>query len=196
MRVLSRITAAFAVLTMSLLLTGAAMAQSTHLYPASDTVSMGSAPATLGGLLKCTFHGGTIKLPATGSSGAVTLSYTELPSFTACAEGYTVTVSGPWTISAEYGTDSGKITIPANGFVAKTAKGEIIFQNTQGSTTMNATWNNGFSSPVNVGSAMEVWGSPSFTLGGGNQLTPFAFGPALVSLTDVTHPASLPVLGP
>jgi hypothetical protein len=202
MRKLRRVGAALALLALTLLGAQSAFAQSSHLYPASDTVSMGSAPMTIGWALpiQCTFHGGSVVLPAKGTtSGPITMSYLERPSFTGCTlEGIavTVTTSENWTLSAEYGAADGKITIPAYGLKVLGPKGEVEIFNPSASVSLNVGWNNGFSSPVSVHSALEVYGSPSMFWAFDGKYHATSFGPTLLSLTDVTHPASMPVLGP
>jgi hypothetical protein len=194
MQIVRRTGAALAVLALALFAAGSAFAQSTDLYPASDVVSIGSAPMTVG-YFTCTFHGGTVTLPAKGSTGAVNLSYSERPSLTGCGTNVTAVESGTWSLSIEYGNAQGQITIPPEGLKIESSKGEYYFFSTS-AIKLNVAWNNGFSSPVSVGSAMEVWGSPEMWSFVDGKYHPTSFGPSLVSLTDTTHPASLPLLGP
>jgi hypothetical protein len=202
MKRIRKVSAALALLALTLLGAQSAFAQSSHLYPASDTVSMGSAPITISWVLPlhCTFHGGSVVLPAKGTtSGPITMSYLERPSFTGCTvEGTPVTVatSENWTLSAEYGAANGKITIPAYGFEVLGPKGEVEMFNSQESISLNVGWNNGFSSPVSVHSALEVYGSPQLFWAFDGKYHATSFGSTLLTLTDVTHPASMPVLGP
>jgi hypothetical protein len=182
----------------ALWLAPAAFAQSTDLYPAGDTVTGSSSPMTLingyGLKTTCTFNPGSFVLPTKGNpSGPETVNFTTRPTFTACGGRVTVETSGTWSISIQYGSGQAVVTIPVNGF-AESAEG-LGGGNPAGEWKMNATWNNGFSSPVAVSGSLGFLPS-SNTQNVEGKAKEFTFGSALDTLSDLTHPASLPLLGP
>ncbi len=189
-----RLSAALAVVGLALWLAPAALAQSSTLYPAGDTVSASSIPITMTfGTLSptCTFNPGTLSIPTKGnSSGAETATFTGTPTFTGCSIGFKVETSGTWTISTQYGTGAATITIPAGGFI-----GNYGVQNIGESWTLVGVWNNGFTSPVNVSSSVDLYPTTDTYYSGGVEKK-IAFGSAFSTLTDLTHPGSPLLLGP
>jgi hypothetical protein len=188
---------AIAVTALALLIPGyASAAQSSTFYPAGDTISVSSSPVTVTNPLKqtdtCMFNGGSFVVPAANhkASGPLVAPFSTLPTITECAgpaklifTSQVVTSEEPWSISLQYlGVPT--INIPFGGI---TCDGT-----TSGGTTLpGVVWSNGFTSPVSVSSAMGLGGTLERS-GCGN----LTIGLNVHSLTDVTHPSSLPLLGP
>ncbi len=192
-----------------------ALAQSTTMYPANDSVSLSSTPITIPigsyvrgsqiytGSTTCTLNGGAFTVPASGKSGPVIVNFTTRPTYTGCTEiehvnnktkvPVTITTSGAWTLSAQYGTAAVVVAAPVltiniAGEPALTAGSGISF---------GGGWDNGFSSPVSVASAVQWGGTVTMSLyEQGEKTKEVAFPLSLETMTDTTHPASLPVLGP
>jgi hypothetical protein len=194
MKMIRPLGAIFGVLAVALCLAPAALAQSTDIYPAGDTVSASSSPVLIG-KTNCTFNPGVFALPAKGNtSGPVTSTFTTRPTYTACDEGWKMETSGTWTISSQYGTAAVTINIPTGGF-KETFAGVTLAQNSAGPWTLTGVWNNGFSSPVSVSSSIDLYPSKNtyYYEGAPREIT---FGSAFSTLSDTTHPGSLLLLGP
>lgn len=195
----------------------AAAAQSTTMYPGGDVVSLSSAPITIEGPnfkpTGCTTTGGSFVVPSSRNpSGPVTATLKTLPTFN-CVEKMGVD-KGVWQISVEYGTGVVTLKIPPEGllFKAPVAKGhecpaeECWFNQTLNGAAgalVGGPWNNGFRSPVvvssaaNFGGSLAVWHNKNPFEGGfeGSETLTFK-STGLITLTDTTHPESVPLVGP
>ncbi len=209
----TRIAGLLVVVTGALLAVApSALAQSTTMYPASDSISASSTPITFGtGPLMnvtCTLSGGTFTVPSKGNpSGAVSGTYTTLPSFTACTKnlsGETVTIEtknikGPWTMNAQYGVGNAQLLAPVEAIWVYT-NGTLLALSTGNSLT--GWWSNGFTSPFLQNTTTQLGGTVTLecqrsgSLCTGGASVKQTVNPVLESLTDLTHPASLPVVGP
>jgi len=220
MRLPSKVGATtFAVAIMSIAAASpAAFAQSTTMYPAGDSVSLSSTPETIviptfqhgshfyGGTTTCTFSGGAFTVPSTGnSSGPVTIKFTTRPAFTGCTEitnigtktkvPVAIVTEGEWTFSAQYGTAAVALATSGSGGITIDVAGEPAMA--RGGSLFAGGWDNGFASPVSVSSAMQY--GATLTMGlieQGEKKVEITFPQTLLTMTDTTHPASLPVLGP
>jgi hypothetical protein len=184
------------------------------MYPASDSISASSVPVTFGNgpLLNstCTLNGGAFTVPTKGNpSGAVTATFTTLPSFTGCTKNIageevkieTKKEKGPWTVTVQYGLGTVSINLPVEAIWAYT-NGTLLGLST-GPNSLTGWWSNGFSSPFLLSTAMQYGGTVTFECQKKNFIcsSPGApvkqtINPVIESLTDTTHPSSLPVLGP
>jgi hypothetical protein len=192
---LQRLGVMAAVLATSLCLAPAALAQSTDLYPAGDSVSASASPVTIGGTT-CTFNPGVFTTPTKGNpSGPLTGTFTTRPTYSGCTAEHTIETSGTWTISEQYGSGAATITIPVGGFKMSSYGGLLTIINTASAWTLTGVWNNGFSSPVKVASSVDLYPSKNtyYSEGAPHELT---FGSTLGTLSDVTHPGDLLLLGP
>jgi hypothetical protein len=182
-------------------------AYSSTVYPAGDSISASSVPVTVtGGPFgiyndTCTLNGGTFTVGAHNLGGPVTLNYSANPTYTSCTGNRTITIStsggGAWKLAAQYGQAATTVTVPSGGL--QIFDGVCTY--TSGSNAaFTGSWNNGFTSPANVSSAITVGGAMGLTASGsgcaaGSTFT-FTFGLGMQTLTDTTHPTSLPLLGP
>jgi hypothetical protein len=204
----------------------AAFAQSTTMSPSGDSVSLSSAPVKIviptffksttkerayRGTTTCTLNGGSFVIPSTGNkNGPVTVSYASRPSFTGCteiteiAEGkerkvpLTITTAGEWTLSAQYGTGHVTVTVPKEGLTIN-VNGEPAFyvKREAGPVSFNGHWENGFPPPMSVSSTIEYGGAVTlYEWEEGELHKEIDFPQVLETMTDTTHPASLPVVGP
>jgi hypothetical protein len=188
----------FALLTAS----SALAVPSSTLYPPGDSVSASSVPISLalGGIKDtCTLTGGAFTIPAASHnpSGPVVLNYATRPTITECSGNtvLTVTTQNAWKLNAQYGEASPTVTIPINGLVVTEPFCGDVY-NKAAVTIGGAGWFNGFTSPVNVGSAIAYGGAATLTCLGNGTERQLTLGTALQTLTDTTHPGSLPLLGP
>jgi hypothetical protein len=194
MKVVRWISASLAVVGAALLLAPAAFAQSTDLYPGGDTVATSLTSAQGGTTMNCPVNLGAFTLPAKGNpSGSVTGAFTTRPTFE-CKSPIKVETLGEWSISVQYGTGQATITIPAGGIKEWVGSLQTL-SNTMNAWTWNGVWNNGFSSPVSVPSSIDLLPTEDTFYSGGEKRTA-TLGTAFTTLTDTTHPASLPLLGP
>ncbi len=189
----------------------------TTMYPQGDSMSLSATPVTipLGGFFRganfyegtttCTLNGGAFTAPLT-KSGAV--NFTTIPTYTGCTEilknkntkvPVTITTAGTWSLTAQYGTAAVTVAIPRSGLTIN-VDGEPAWYGSSEWNTSSFTggWNNGFTEPVNVGTAISYGGTVTFHLSGGGEKSTkeIPFSQSLQTVTDTTHPASRPVLGP
>jgi hypothetical protein len=214
------IAIASTLVALGVVIPSAALAQSTTMYPSGDSLSLSSIPITIpfgaffrgttaySGSPTCTFNGGAFTVPATGNkTGPVSVNFSTRPTLTGCTEienlnkktkvPVEITTGGTWTLSAQYGTAGVVVTVPG---LTISVEGSPAWETRPeyGAVSLAGAWDNGFSAPVNVASAVDYGGPLKLYLSGGGEknVKEFAFGLNLFSLTDTTHPASLPVLGP
>jgi hypothetical protein len=194
------IAVAISSLTVALAMSAPAFAAySSTLYPAGDAISASSVPVTVtgpGGFINdtCTLNGGAFTIPGANhnSAGPVTMNFTTLPTYTSCTGNVplTITTTGAgvhWTFSAQYGQAATTVNIVPGGLIFNYLSQQCA---NQSAASFSGSWNNGFTSPVSVSSAI-AYGGPITTNCG-----QFTFGVGLQTLTDTTHPASLSLLGP
>jgi hypothetical protein len=194
----------------------AALAQSTTMYPKGDSVSLNSMPITVpipsaplkkivGGNTTCTLNGGAFTVPTTGnSSGPEAVSFTTEPTFTGCTSigtaktPVTITTSGTWTMSVQYGIPTAVVTIPSNGLtISLNGTPYLYVKPEHGPISRSGGWDNGFSSPLSVSSALDYLGPVTlYVWEEGENTKEVKFPETLQTMTDTTHPASLPVVGP
>jgi hypothetical protein len=162
------LVALVAVLAFGALATSA-LAQSTTMYPAGATLTASSVPVTITtgvGNTTCTLNGGQFVVPSTGNpSGPLTINFTTRPTYTACTpiggKVPTVTTKETWTLIAQYGNASANVKVPLEG-IEISWNGQVIERTTlgdEGPLTFIGGWNNGFTSPVTVGTAIQYGGS-------------------------------------
>jgi hypothetical protein len=195
------ITIAGASLVAALCAAAAAFAtNSSTVYPAGDSVSASSVPITITGAAteNCTLNGGAFTIPAANhnSSGPVTMGYSTRPTYTSCSGSWsklTIATSGSWTLAAQYGQVAATLTIPAGGLTLSNI-GECPSGSNASTVAFTGIWNNGFTTPKSVSSTMTYAGPVTITACGAK--LPLTFEWALQTLTDTTHPSSLPLLGP
>jgi hypothetical protein len=188
--------------SLSLALLGAPVAFATphtSMYPVGDSISASSVPVTIENSEKkvidsCTLNGGVFTIPASGfKEGQFHVTFTTDPSFTSCTK--PITTSGAWAMTTEYPSGQLRLTVPADGLIISPGCGkECEYLTINAMTFPLGNWNNGFTSPVSVGSTMQWGGGIRMKVSIG-ELT-ITFSESLFTLTDVTHPSSLPVLGP
>lgn len=191
----------------------ASAAFSSTLYPSTeDTIAASASTLRVEGVGggyyngysgECPVKGMTFKLTTHhNASGPVTNNFEpgadlkEYPS-KGCTS-LTPFALGQWTISAQYGQSTETITIPTKGIYVLIAKCE--WSNAKGPVTLTGSWNNGFKTPVSVGTAMTLGGTVELE---GSSECPekqktqdWNFSTGLLTLTDTTHAESLPLLGP
>jgi hypothetical protein len=194
---------ALASLALALLTASTASAAAhTSMYPVGDSISASSVPITIelskAEVSKCTQNGGVFTISTKGfSEGKFTNSWTTPPTYTGCTaiEGKAVSVatSGTWTMSSEFGEGKLTVNVPGEGQGIVLTVGSEKYTLLDPMTFSLGNWNNGFTSPVSVGSTMQYGGRIKMK---GNFERPVTFSEGLQTLTDVTHPSSLPVLGP
>lgn len=199
---ISKILSAAAVAASALLcLAPAAMAQSTDIYPFGHTVSTSTTPITIEsqspkGPWNCTLNLHSFTLPSKGNStGPVTINFTTRPTVEACNSGATVETSGTWSMTVQYGAGGAVLNIPAGGFNLVCCSGLSGIYNSAYEWKWTWTWNNGFTSPANVASSLGMIPSTNkYVLFGGTQEATVRNG--FSTLSDVTQPGSLLLLGP
>jgi hypothetical protein len=177
-----------------------ALAQSTTIYPANATLTASSVPVTITtpfGNTTCTLNGGKFVVPSSGNaSGPVTVNFSTLPTYTECTKigtaAVSVTTSGTWKLTTQYGTASASVTIPLEGIEIHVATntGRTTLGD-EGPLTFTGAWNNGFTSPINVSTAIQYGGSIRLYWVGAYHETPFS--PALQTLSSSS---SMALLGP
>jgi hypothetical protein len=149
----------------------------------------------------CTLNGGAFTIPSKGNpSGAVSANFTTLPTFTGCAKNSrgeevkveTRSTKGPSTITAEWGPGQITINPPFEGIWLYTNGAPYAISLAEHNLT--GWWANGFSSPILFNTALKWSGTVRAEYGGGQGN--MTITPSLQSLTDLTHPSSIPVLGP
>jgi hypothetical protein len=175
-----------AITAIALLAAPAAFAQSTFLYPAEDSFSTSATPVTFGegGTYHCTFNPGTFKVTGPAVAETVTAKFTTPPTITNCTNSggteVSAEVKGAWTLSFKYGSVA-TINIPTGGI-------RIFLYSNSAPWAWQAILNNGLTSPMSVPSTLELLNTPvSGSL--------MVLGSGLSTLTDVTHPGSLLVMG-
>jgi hypothetical protein len=201
MKVRYLMSGALASLSLALLAAPAAFATAhTSMYPVGDSISASSVPVTIelgkgGTVTNCTLNGGVFTISTKGfSEGKFTNTYTTLPTYTGCTNGVTVTTGGTWTMSTEYGEGKLGLKIPGEELGIVITSGSLKYTLLNAMTFPLGNWNNGFTSPVSVASTLQYGGAIRMKTQIGEPTVTFTEG--LQTLTDVTHPSSLPVLGP
>jgi hypothetical protein len=180
-----------------------ALAQSTTMYPAKATLTASSAPVTINippwGNTTCTFNPGKWVVPNSGNpSGPLGIGYTTAPSYTECTpllgSAVTVTTSG-WTMAAQYGAASASVTIPVGGLtISMFGKAIEIVPNTEEPLpVLVGGWNNGFTSPVNVGTAVSYSGKLRLWSTEKSKWVESTFSP---ELSSVSSSSTMALLGP
>lgn len=200
------------------MLPSAALAQSTTMYPSGDSISLSSTPVTIKiplffkgqtkiadfGTTTCTLHGGAFTVGGGKKSGPVVVGFVTQPTYTGCTEisqlaggvetkvPVAITSTGTWNLTVQYGSAS---------VVVHNANLSINVNNEPGlgpsQVTFSGGWDNGFSSPLSVSSAVEYGGTVTLHVWEqGENTKEVTFPQALLTMTDTTHPASLPVIGP
>lgn len=194
---LTRYLASALVLGATLIVSSAAYAQSTTIYPKKGLISASSAPMTIqtpAGNTTCTLHGGSF-LPAANATGPVTEEFWELPKFTECTavagKAVSVLTSGKWTLTAQYGQASFNVAIPLEGIEVKVGSeiDEVTTAGDEGPLTFLGGWDNGFSNQwttvktaIQFGGSIMLWWHPFEKY----KLTEFS--PVLVTLSAEKEP--------
>lgn len=187
----------------------ATSAASTYVFPGGQTLPLGSANVEIPPMgltsavpFNCTLNGGSVAIPggspANPSATSVTASFATIPSFTSCTGFFapTVTTSGRWTMTIEYGFPTrATVNVPAGGITAEYG-GCIGTQAAAG--TFTGYWQNGYTFPTSVDTAVGLSGGPALTWGCTGT---YALGMSTGALTvRATNPRTgaplLPVVGP
>jgi hypothetical protein len=178
---LRRSTALVAAFIALLLTPALAHATSASMYPAGDTLD--AAPQservlTSGGVegsVRCTFDAGAVRIPAEpanrNASGPLRLTLSTNPTFESCrvgGYGVRVTASGTWTAEWAWGAPATTtLNVPPRGVVISiwTIPGfeemtAPLCEGTNASAvSIRGSWQNGFTSPAFVNSAMSLSGT-------------------------------------
>lgn len=183
---------------------------STTVYPAGHTLDLGTStdvnpfPAVAGPLYCRSVHRGTVDVPAvpgnSNASGPVTLAFSTLPTFSGCQIGtspmsrlpITITASGAWTLSLEWGVPAtATVSVPAYGVTASVfcAPGNMA------PTTGRGEWQNGFASPLIVNSVLEMQTMPVGRPANGCNNVQWATT-SYFDVSDVTDPTQVALVGP
>jgi hypothetical protein len=195
MKLIKYLTASVAAASALFCFAPAAMAQSTDIYPASHTVSTSTTPITIG-TYNCTLNLHSFTTPAKGNpTGPVTINFSTRPTIEACSGTATVETSGTWSMTVQYGAGGAVLNIPAGGFNLSCCSGLGGISNSAFEWKWTWSWNNGFTSPVSVSSTLGLIPSTNKYYSHA-ELKEVTASNALSTLSDVTSPGSLLLLGP
>ncbi|MGN6190040.1 MAG: hypothetical protein ACTHOE_14190 [Conexibacter sp.] len=162
----------------SLLAPSLAQAVSGSLYPAGDTLDIVNArynTMMLGsqGGTTCNVDLGAARIPAEpgnrNASGPIRVTLSTNPTFEGCrtaGESSTITSAGTWTAEFAWGSPApATINVPARGIIVRIFFLEALFCEGTNNSAMTATgsWQNGFTSPAFVNSALSLRGSTRLT---------------------------------
>jgi hypothetical protein len=183
------------------------------MYPAGDVIgtttgTLISVDVTLAGTQThntCAFEQTRFQLVANhNAQGPVTNDFSPAPTLSACygGSGVYATSQGVWKLSAqEFSTATPSITIPPGGLsLSLGAPHQCTISNFPTVVFPGTGWFNGFTSPVNVSTAVSFGSTGPQPFGtdpcNGQAASVTLGAPGLLTLTDLTNPAAVPLLGP
>ena len=188
--------------------TGSAVAASTTVSPAGNTISLAASPVKTGlyqamGVESCTISGGAAQIPAapanTNPTGPVTINLTTRPTFSNCsvyggAAPITVTTSGTWSLKFQNGaTKVATLTIPANGLRANFSSGAGCSAYNYSAIVLNGTWTNGSSTPFTASTLAGGFSYQTANCSGTGWTTTFA-APSWTT-SNLTNPTAPILIG-
>jgi hypothetical protein len=214
---LRRIAALVAALIALLIAPAVAEATSASLYPAGHTLDVTAQTertllSGIMGSIRCTYDAGAARIPAEpanrNETGPLRLTLSTLPGFESCrGSGWTATVtaSGSWTAEWTWGAPAvATWNVPARGIAVRLVlEGVTLCEGTNTSAAaIRGSWQNGFTSPVFVTSAMSLSGRASGIAWTGNEQCGSWFGSSMnlelatVEVRDTTNARAVILVGP